>query len=503
MIKIKLVNMYGSQTPIDIHCAKLVDWLVQRRHCKRDWGENLASIRRKIKSALKDMPENEEIKQLLVGSKLDYYKSKRIVEILKTTEASSKNIFGYYSSQRMKDWQDIVYSYERDCIYLAEISTDLIRETNYEVPAIRRVIQRLMKEKEDAEKERQTLLRRAQQFRSEHQRLAQSYGIQGENVLQELKQQSLSIHSVMEEIVDSLRVLEDVVEYYREYANPTSKQDQCKIIPMLFHVITKGNTTCFEWKYGESPLEVKQEHHTDSGPTSEANSNPSEVELGSDEIDFGDELEVPSSESSSGFVHVKVEPNRDTDETFINMPQQSEITVPESKVATGEDAKLLLESRKPRYQLLNNLYEIEAFLQQLLTERMNTSEQSSSFIVEANHKARRYDEKDINDQLSHIKHVISTMNKEKNKVLFQMNDSSRFALNLNDKLAAKCKQAKDCEIKAEQLAEKVQDVQSQIRETELHLKKSIVTAKELQHIVEAALTEIYSGRSINIMGCVA
>lgn len=495
--------MYGSQTPIDIHCAKLVDWLVQRRHCKRDWGENLASIRRKIKSAIKDMPENEEIKQLLIGSKLDYYKSKRIVEILKTTEASSKNIFGYYSSQRMKDWQDIVYSYENDCIYLAEISTDLIRETNYEIPGIRRVIQRLSKEKDDTEKERQTQIRRAQQFRSEHQKLAQTYGIKGENVLQELKEQSHNIQKVMEEIVDSTRVLEDAVKYYREYASSMSKQDQTKIIPTLFHVIIKGNTTCFEWKYGESPSEIVPNNPTDSGPTSEANSNPSEIELGTDEIDFGDDLEVPSSESSSGFVHVNVEATGNADEAFINMPHQTDTTVTESKVARGEDAKLVLESRKPRNQFLNNLYEIEAFFQQLLTENTNTSDQSSSFMSSSNNKARRYDDKDINELLSHIKLLISIMNKEKNKVLFQMSDSKRFALNLNDKLAAKCKQAKECEIKAEQLGEKAQDLQAQIRETEVHLKKSSAMAKELQHKVEATLTEIYRGRTINIMGCVA
>lgn len=38
--------------------------------------------------------------------------------MLRQTEADSKNIFGYYSSQRMKDWQEIVRMYEKDGVYL-------------------------------------------------------------------------------------------------------------------------------------------------------------------------------------------------------------------------------------------------------------------------------------------------------------------------------------------------------------------------------------------------
>lgn len=36
---------------------------------------------------------------------INYFHCKEIVDILKETEKDSKNIFGFYSSQRMKDWQ--------------------------------------------------------------------------------------------------------------------------------------------------------------------------------------------------------------------------------------------------------------------------------------------------------------------------------------------------------------------------------------------------------------
>lgn len=53
---------------------------------------------------------------------INYFHCLRIVEILKDTEASSKNIFGYYSSQRMKDWQEILKLYDKNNIYLGKSS---------------------------------------------------------------------------------------------------------------------------------------------------------------------------------------------------------------------------------------------------------------------------------------------------------------------------------------------------------------------------------------------
>ncbi|KFQ32873.1 CDK5 regulatory subunit-associated protein 3, partial [Mesitornis unicolor] len=76
------------------------------------------TIREKINAAIQDMPENEEIAQLLAGAYLHYFHCLRIVEILKGTEASTKNLFGRYSSQRMKDWQEIVALYEKENTYL-------------------------------------------------------------------------------------------------------------------------------------------------------------------------------------------------------------------------------------------------------------------------------------------------------------------------------------------------------------------------------------------------
>ena len=45
-----------------------------------------------------------------------------------------------YSSQRMKDWNNITSIYQKNGIYLAEASSLLQRHVTYEIPSLRRQI---------------------------------------------------------------------------------------------------------------------------------------------------------------------------------------------------------------------------------------------------------------------------------------------------------------------------------------------------------------------------
>lgn len=71
---------------------------------------------------------------------INYFHCLQIVEILKETEADTKNVFGRYGSQRMKDWQEVVWLYEKDNLYLAEAAHLLISNVKYEVPNLKKHI---------------------------------------------------------------------------------------------------------------------------------------------------------------------------------------------------------------------------------------------------------------------------------------------------------------------------------------------------------------------------
>lgn len=45
-----------------------MDWLISRRHVPKDWSKKVLVVREKINEAIKDMPENKGITDLLAGS---------------------------------------------------------------------------------------------------------------------------------------------------------------------------------------------------------------------------------------------------------------------------------------------------------------------------------------------------------------------------------------------------------------------------------------------------
>jgi len=129
-----------DRLPIDIHLTKLLDWILDRRNCPRDWQKNVTPIRTKINLAIQDMPENDGITALLSGSSIHYFNCLKIVEILKETEKDTKNFLGMYSSQRMKDWNSILSLYQKNNVYLGEAASLLQRNVAYEIPALKKQI---------------------------------------------------------------------------------------------------------------------------------------------------------------------------------------------------------------------------------------------------------------------------------------------------------------------------------------------------------------------------
>lgn len=61
--------MNEQDIPIDIHVAKLQDWLVSRRIVDKNWHRHVKEVRNLINEALKDMPANEQLVKLLSGAR--------------------------------------------------------------------------------------------------------------------------------------------------------------------------------------------------------------------------------------------------------------------------------------------------------------------------------------------------------------------------------------------------------------------------------------------------
>lgn len=251
--------MEEQDIPIDINSGKLLEWLINRRHCTKDWHVMVLPIREKINNAIQDMPIHEGIAKLLSGSYINYFHCLKIVEILKETEADTKNVFGRYGSQRMKDWQEILRLYEKDNIYLAEVAQILIRNVNYEIPSIKKQIQKLEQIQIELEKKEADYKKSENIARSEFNLLCKQLGISGEQIKLELTEKVKELPEIYEKIAKKIKSLEKVVEFYCAFVNYTlGRQHDGGCVPMVKYIIDKGNTTTYEWIYGEAPLSVNE-----------------------------------------------------------------------------------------------------------------------------------------------------------------------------------------------------------------------------------------------------
>lgn len=103
------------------------------------------------------------------------------MEILKETEADTKNFLGMYGSQRMKDWQEILRLYQKDCLYLAECGAILARNVIYEIPALKRLVTRSEQSQQECQKKETSGKKQAQEYRDKFVHNCNQLGIKLDN----------------------------------------------------------------------------------------------------------------------------------------------------------------------------------------------------------------------------------------------------------------------------------------------------------------------------------
>ncbi|XP_046887882.1 CDK5 regulatory subunit-associated protein 3 isoform X1 [Hypomesus transpacificus] len=497
--------------PIDVQTSKLVDWLVDRRHCSLKWQSAVMSIREKINTSIQDMPENEEIKQLLSGSYIHYFHCLRIVEILRGTEASSKNIFGRYSSQRMKDWQEIISLYEADNAYLAEVASLLSRSVSYEGPALRKQVAKAQQLQQDLSRREMECQSGAADLRERFYSACKQYGITGENVARELQALVKDLPVVLGEVGKDAANLEEQILLYTAFTNFVCEWSE-EVLPMLRYVQQKGNTTFYEWRTGMSPTVIERPVMEEAPPDTVTEETIDWGNLGSgtgteaqdgsfgvtveDGVDWGISLE-PASEDTGGdgidwggseTAPIEIE----IVDTGTDCPEG---------VARGGDALSILETSQTRSQFIDELMELEVFLTQRLSEMgeeadvvaMSQFQMAPSVIQE---QTRTH----VQEMLAEVRHLLARLTTLQMQHLFMIQASPRYVERVSEVLRQKLKQADILVLKRATLAENRQSALEEQAKLEPRIDLLSARTKELQKLIEADISKRYNDRPVNLMG---
>ena len=514
--------MEEQNIPIDINTGKLLEWLVNRRHCNKDWHARILVIREKINNAIQDMPVHEDIAKLLSGSYINYFHCLKIVEILKETEADTKNLFGRYGSQRMKDWQDILSSYEKENVYLAEIAQMLIRNVNYEIPSAKKQIQKLEQMQVDLEKKEADYKKSENAARSEFNSLCKQLDVPGQQIKQELAEKVKELPEIYEKIAKKIKSLEKPVEFYSSFVNYTlGRQHDGGCVPMVKYIIDKGNTTTYEWMYGEPPLSINEPplnisfDDNDSEKKKVENTENVGIDFGEIDInsgvenggiDFGDDVNLDAEgDIDWGDENVEEVPPGDIDYNI--SLEESGIVVEaaghEGGTATGTEAYRVLDNPATRDDFINQLFELEAFLKLRLYEfkgNDNVNFLSFSQLQDSSSSLQHSTLESTQNMLDNVQVVLSEILNTKVQHLHNIKHSARYvdvlALSLKQKLS---------------LVEKMIALQKSVREKREATAEQAATlrpllqllvqrTKELQSEIEKDISKKYKNRVVRLTG---
>ncbi|XP_061562039.1 CDK5 regulatory subunit-associated protein 3 isoform X1 [Phycodurus eques] len=497
-----------QNVPIDIQTSKLLDWLIDRRHCNLKWQNAVKGIREKINSAMQDMPENNEIKQLLSGSYIHYFHCLRIVEILKGTEESSKNIFGKYSSQRVKDWQEIVYLYQGDNVYLAEVASLLSRNVSYEGPALRKQLAKAKQLQQEMSRREMECHSSAGNLRDHYYAACKQYGIKGDNVPRELQALVKELPDVLDKVGTDAARLEEKIQLYTAFTNFVCEWSE-PVLPMLTFVQKRGNPTFYEWRTGKVPTVTERPHVEETPAKAPADDTIdwgdfSTQEPGSgiaveDGIDWGISVE-PSSEDGGGGDAIDW---GDADVAPVEIEiVQAGADCPED-VARGSDALSVLENAQSRRQFIDELMELEAFLSQRLTEmRQESDVVAMSQFQSAPRIILIQSSEHVRGMLSEVQDLLGRLTSLRMQHLFMILASPRYVERVTEVLSQKMKQADILELKAVSMVEKRQEALEEQSRLEPRVDLLAEHTQELKKMIEGDICKRYSNRPVNLMGVI-
>ncbi|NXP82664.1 CK5P3 protein, partial [Ramphastos sulfuratus] len=283
------------------------------------------------------------------------------------------------------------------------------------------------------------------------------------------------------------------------------------VVPMLQHVGKRGNTTVYEWRTGQQPLQVERPQ------VEELPEQPKE-----DTIDWGDFTLEPAQGGEGGTANegtqseeidwgITVEPDPqqgdgidwgdgDSQEVQITVLETG-TEVPEG-VACGTDALTLLEHAQTRSQFIDELMELELFLSQRLVEMQEEADivavsqfQLAPAVLQGQTSAH------VSAHLAATRALLGQLCTRSMQHLFMILASpSRYVDRVSELLRQRLRQAELLLAKKELMSQKREEALAEQAALEPKLDRLLEKTKELQKLIEADVSKRYSGRPVNLMG---
>ncbi|XP_046568066.1 CDK5 regulatory subunit-associated protein 3-like [Haliotis rubra] len=501
----------AESLPIDIHYNKLLDWLISRRHCSKEWQGATVAIREKINSAIQDMPEVEEISALLEGTYINYFHCLTILGLLKETESGKKNIFGQYSSQRMKDWAEIVKLFEKDGVYLGEVAQMISRNVNYEIPALKKQIAKCQQIQKDCTRKEADYSSNQSELRRKYDASCKQMGIEGKKIKSELAALVRDLPTEYQKMAKTTKSLQSAVDYYLNFVSYVMKSNkfESESLQFLKFVVSHGDVTTYQWRTGSAPDRVEDTNiQIDTTDEQEVVEEAGDIDWGGEEeqIDFGDDinLDITDITVESGGAETELKGDDDNGIDYGDLVDEgakdATVDTAGDGVARGKDALSVLDNPDTRNEFINDLLELEAFLTQRLSDMGSEEDVLAGSQFQSAPSAIQIDASKVKDMLNNVKAILEKLTSVQMQHLLLIRNSPRYVERLKDSLKQTLTLADKMVFYEKEMVVKRKEALEEQGQLEPKLDVLISKTKVMQKQMEGEISKKYKDRSVNIMG---
>jgi len=281
----------------------------------------------------------------------------------------------------------------------------------------------------------------------------------------------------------------------------------------------KGNSTTYEWRTGEKPTSVENGKQLERDPEG-SGTNDDAIDFGdsgSSSIDFGDYVTVDGNgnvdsidfgDQGADTIDFGAEDEHlDWEITSSNgggSGGSGVESIAGDGVARGTDAMTVLENPATRNAFLDELLELETFLEQRLDEMKGEADLVSfNQLQQAPTLLQLQTNQSVGAMLAAVRVAVSSLTVHRTKHLLLIKEAPRYVDRLAETLQQKLKMADkllDSESTIEARRQKSLEEQMAV---EPRLELIITRTKELQKQIEREISKKYNDRTVNLIGGVS